>query len=106
MHLTFTLPKNLTKYIAKLRVITRHHYFISVVFLISGLAAAVYVVNDTLSMPTDTAYQEEKLKATIGTQFNKSANDTIEKIKALQRSSEPSSQTNTLPSGRINPFAE
>jgi hypothetical protein len=92
--------------LAKFKPIARHHYFIVTVLLFGSLAFAIFTVNETLNMPTDSTYYDEKLKSTIGRKFNQNTKDTIEKIKQLQRSTDPSSPDQPFPEGRINPFAE
>lgn len=100
------LPRQLKAYLDKLKVFARHHYFFVTVLLFGSLAFAIYTVNETLNMPTDSAYYDEKLKSTIGRKFNQSTKETIEKIRQLQKSTDPSSGEQPLPDGRINPFAE
>jgi hypothetical protein len=94
------------KMLAPLKPIARHHYFIVTVLLFGSLAYAIYTVNETLNMPADSTYYDDKLKSTIGRKFNQSTKDTIEKIKQLQRSTDPTSPNQPFPEGRINPFAE
>ena len=64
------------------------------------------MVNNILNQPTDSEYYDQQMHSTIGSKFNQSTKDTIEKIKALQKSSDTNSSQTPLPSGRINPFAE
>lgn len=106
MKLDLNLSSLLKAPAALLRPLARHQYFIALLVMLCGLAVAVYMVNNALNMPTDDTYRAELLKKTVGTQFNKNTQETIDKIESLQRSSEQSSQNQTLPSGRINPFAE
>ena len=102
----FKLPPYVTALLAKAKVLGKHHYFITVVVLFSGLAVGVYMVNETLNIPTDQDYRDKALHSTIGTKFNNTTKATIEKIKELQKTSDPSDSQTALPGGRINPFAE
>src|SRR5262245_49885705 len=102
----FKLPPYITELLAKAKVVGKHHYFITVVVLFSGLALRVYMVNDTLNLPTDQDYHDKALHSTIGNKFNATTKATIEKIKELQKTSDPSDSQTPLPGGRINPFAE
>ncbi len=98
------LPKQITDVLDKLTIITRHHYFISVVLLLIGLAYAVYVVNETLSATKDDVYYQQRITESLKATFDKS---TIVKIQELQRSSDGSAVQPELPQGvRTNPFAE
>jgi hypothetical protein len=100
------IPPIIITYLNKLKPLARHHYFIITVILLSAVAGAIYAVNTTLNDAGDDNYHAKQLQATIGSKFNKSTNDTIDKIKSLQKSTDGTSQTKPLPSGRINPFAE
>jgi hypothetical protein len=100
------IPPIILTYLRKLSPLARHHYFIVTVVLLSAVAGAIYAVNQTLNDTSDDNYHTKQLQATIGSKFNKSTDDTIDKIKSLQKSTDGSSQTKPLPSGRINPFAE
>jgi hypothetical protein len=102
----FKLPPAVLAYLTKLKPVLRHHYFIVTVVLLSAVGGVVYVVNETLNSPADEEYKTKQLQATIGSKFNKSTKDTIEKIKGLQKTTDGVSQAKPLPSGRINPFAE
>lgn len=82
----------------------RHHYFIFIVLLLSGLVVAVYVVNQTLTAPSDKAYREQKIKESLSASFDRA---TIEKIENLQKSSETgTTPPPAQPGVRTNPFAE
>lgn len=99
---------NLAKQLASLKRLSqkllRHHYFILIVLLLGGLVWAVFVVNRTLTAPTDEAYRLEKLNTTLKANFDKA---TIEKIESLQKSSEQSQAPSPSQAGaRSNPFAE
>lgn len=98
------IPKQLLGLVSVGKKVLRHHYFIFTVLLLAGLAWAVYAVNQTLSAPSDEEYRLEKLNQTIKGNFDKA---TIEKIEALQKSSEQSTAPAPGPAGsRTNPFAE
>lgn len=100
----FKLPKAITNALAKLAIIGRHHYFISIVVLLVGLTVAVYVVNQTLSATTDQDYYQKRLSDSLKSSFDKT---TISKIQDLQKSSEHSTLPPPTPTGaRTNPFAE
>ncbi len=100
------LPPYITSLLAKAKIAGKHHYFITVVVLFGGLALGVYMVNDTLNQAADENYRTESLGKTIGHKFNASTKATIDKIKELQKTSDPSNTQTPLPGGRINPFAE
>jgi hypothetical protein len=102
----FKIPPSVQAYLLKLKPLARHHYFIVTVILLSAVGGVIYTVNLTLNSPTDEEYKSKQLQATIGSKFNKSTKDTIEKIKSLQKTTDGTSQTKPLPPGRINPFAE
>lgn len=106
MALSIKLPPVVTKYLRKLKPIVRHHYFIVTVVLFSAVAGVVYSVNQTLNASTDDDYRTKQLQATIGSKFNKTTKDTIDKIKSLQKSTDASGPDTPFPAGRINPFAE
>ena len=106
MKFKIKLPRVVRTYLAKLKPIAKHHYFFVTVILFGGLSWAVFMVNEVLNQPTDTDYHDKQLHSTIGTKFNQSTQDTIEKIKALQKATDTNSPQTPLPSGRINPFAE
>lgn len=98
------IPKQLLALIDTSKKVLRHHYFIFTVLLLLGLAWVVYIVNQTLSAPSDEEYRLEKLNQTIKGNFDKA---TIDKIEALQKSSEQSTAPTPGPAGtRTNPFAE
>ena len=100
------LPAFVNTLLAKAKIVGKHHYFITVVVLFSSLAVGIFMVNETLNLPTDENYRTQQLHSTIGTKFNATTKATIDKIKELQRTSDPSDSQTPLPSGRINPFAE
>ncbi len=106
MKFKIKLPRIVRVYLAKLKPIAKHHYFILTVILFGGLSWVVFIVNDTLNHPSDVEYRDKQLHATIGSKFNQGTKDTIEKIKSLQKSSDPNTTQSPLPSGRVNPFAE
>ncbi|HKX72508.1 MAG TPA: hypothetical protein VJM32_00660 [Candidatus Saccharimonadales bacterium] len=100
------VPPKVKSQLRKLKPVAKHHYFIVTILLFGGVAAVIYSVNQTLAAPTDDAYRSERLQSTIGSKFNKNARDTIEKIKALQKSTDTAVPEANFPAGRINPFAE
>jgi hypothetical protein len=102
----FKLPPIVKTYLGKLKPIAKHHYFIVMVILFGGVSGAIYLVNETLNQPTDAEYYDQQMHATIGSKFNQNTKTTIEKIKSLQKASDPNNAQTPLPSGRINPFAE
>ncbi|HSE61351.1 MAG TPA: hypothetical protein VLA88_03575 [Candidatus Saccharimonadales bacterium] len=102
----FTIPPAILTYLSKLKPLVRHHYFIVTVLLLSTVAGVIYTVNQTLNSPTDEEYKGKQFQATIGSKFNKTTTDTINKIKTLQKSTDNTGQTKPFPTGRINPFAE
>lgn len=102
----FKIPPVVLTYLVKLKPLARHHYFIVTVIILSAVAGVIYAVNETLNSPADEEYKTKQLQATIGSKFNKSTNDTIDKIKTLQKSTDNTGQTKPFPTGRINPFAE
>ena len=106
MKFNFALPALLKPVLSSLKKVGKHHYFIVMVVVFGGLAAAVYMVNETLHTNSDASYRDEQLQATIGSKFTKNAKDTIERIKSLQKTSVPNAEQTPLPAGRINPFAE
>ncbi|MGH7196798.1 MAG: hypothetical protein ACREGJ_03480 [Candidatus Saccharimonadales bacterium] len=97
------LPPVVVAYLIKLKPLALHHYFVFLLLLLLGLTLAVYQVNQILSMPTDENYRQEKLSSGLKVRFDQ---DTIEKVKSLQKSSEQATGSEPLPAGRINPFAE
>lgn len=102
----FKLPPYVTALLAKAKIVGKHHYFISIVLLFSGLGLGIYMVNETLHLPTDQDYRDKALHSTIGSKFNATTKATIDKIKELQKTSDPNVSQTPLPGGRINPFAE
>lgn len=100
------IPPKVKSQLRRLRPLARHHYFIVTILLFSGVGAVVYFVNQALAAPTDDTYRSERMQSTIGSKFNKSARDTIEQIKSLQKSSDTTVPEANFPAGRINPFAE
>lgn len=106
MKLNFKVPAFLKPYLEKLRPIAKHHYFIVTVLLFSGVALAIFLVNETLNSPSDEDYRTRQSQSTIGVKFNRAAQDTIDKIKSLQKSTDPAKANAPFPPGRINPFAE
>ena len=100
------MPTDFSKLSPLLKQVARHHYTISFVSIGAVLLFAGYVVNQTLASASDAQYKQDKMTQTIGTQFNKTTQDTISKVEDLQISTDPSSQQPTLPPGRVNPFAE
>lgn len=106
MKFNIKLPPQAHAIIAKLKPLARHHYFIVTIALFSGVAVAIYSVNQTLTTPPDDGYRAQQLQSTIGSKFNKDTKNTIAKIKALQKSTDTKNADVTFPPGRINPFAE
>jgi hypothetical protein len=106
MAIKITLPPKAGAYLRKLKPLARHHYFIVTIALFSGVAVVIFLVNQTLNVTSDDAYRAEKLRSTIGSKFNKQTKDTIERIKALQKSTDTANPDAPFPPGRINPFAE
>ena len=106
MKIDIKLPPVVKKVLGKFAFIAKHHYVIVMVLLFGGLSVGVYMVNATLQLPTDDTYRAEQLHSTIGSKFTQATKDTIEKIKALQKTSDTNSPVKPLPDGRINPFAE
>ena len=102
----FTMPTDFSKFSPFLRKVAHHHYTISFVAIGAVLLFAGYVVNQTLASPSDAQYKQDRMTQTIGTQFNKTTQDTISKVENLQISTDPSGQQPSLPPGRVNPFAE
>lgn len=97
------LPKQLVALGARGKKLLKHHYFIFTLLLLCGLVWAVYVVNETLSAPTDESYRVQKISESIDANFDKA---TIEKIEALQKSNEQSAGLPAPTGARTNPFAE
>lgn len=83
------------------QLIARHHVIIFLVISLGSLTYAVYTVNQTLSMPTDSNYQTEQLSKSISTRFDE---NTIDKVNQLRSRQEAAAVR--LPGGRINPFNE
>jgi hypothetical protein len=100
------IPPAILAYLSKLKPLAKHHYFIVTIVLLGAVGGVIYTVNQTINSTGDQEYKAKQLQATIGSKFNKSTKDTIEKIKSLQTISDGVSQAKPLPSGRINPFAE
>jgi hypothetical protein len=100
------IPPIVLTYLSKLKPVVKHHYFIVTVVLLSAVAGAIYTVNLTLNSGVDDEYRAKQLQSTIGSKFNQSTKNTIDKIKLLQRSTDGTTQNKPLPPGRINPFAE
>src|SRR5688500_17174479 len=91
------------KYLRVLKPLSKHHYFAYSIALLCGLAVAVFMINETLTVPTDEAYRAEKLSTGVNANFNQ---QTIKKIEELKRSSEAGDNL-SLPTGvRTNPFSE
>lgn len=106
MNLDFKVPAFLKPYLAKLKPLARHHYFIVMILLFGGVAYAIFTVNETLNTPSDEIYRTQQSQSTIGFKFNRAAQDTMDKVKSLQKASDPSQGNPPFPAGRINPFAE
>ena len=106
MAFSIKIPAQAKKYFRVLAPLARHHYFIVTILIFSGVAFVVYTVNQTLSVTPDDAYRTEKMQATIGSKINKNAQDTIDTIESLQKSTDTANQSEGFPAGRINPFAE
>lgn len=86
------------------RPITKHHYFIATITILVFLIVAVLLTTQTLNSSTDDAYRTQKESESIRARFDQ---QTIEKIKKLQSSSEQTSEPIAPPANtRINPFAE
>jgi hypothetical protein len=100
------IPPQVNAYLRKLKPLAKHHYFIVSIALFSGVAVVIYLVNQTLNVTSDEAYRTQQMQSTIGSKFNKQTKDTIEKVKALQKSTDAASPDAPFPPGRINPFAE
>lgn len=100
------IPPAVLAYLNKLKPVARHHYFIVTVLLLSAVGGVIYTVNQTLNSAPDDEYKNKQFQATIGSKFNKSTTDTIDKIKSLQKATDNTGQPKPFPDGRINPFAE
>jgi uncharacterized membrane protein (DUF106 family) len=88
----------------KLRPLARHRYFVLTMVILLSLIVAVYLMTQTLNSPTDDDYRNQKENESIQSRFD---TKTIDKIEALQKSSEAgNSAMNLPPNTRINPFAE
>jgi hypothetical protein len=76
-------------------------YSVTIFFVVltGGLAAAVLILNSTLSEASDTSGYTSSLDATTFDQT------TIDRVKQLHTSSEPVPAA-TVPAGRTNPFSE
>ncbi len=98
------LSPEVSRFLTKLKVVGKHHYFIFTILLLCGLTAAVYVVDTTLAADADQTYYDQKQAEALNANFDAA---TIEKIENLQKSDEHSAIAPTLPAGaRTNPFAE
>lgn len=100
------IPRQITDILVKLKPLTKHLYFAALLLVLLGLAGVTYSVNQVLSAPSDSAYLQQKMSATIGSKFNKSTQDTIDRVEALQKSTDTAGKAPVLPPGRINPFSE
>lgn len=81
----------------------KNHYFVVSTLLLIGLSIAVYLAGETLNLPTDDQYRDQKTSASTTAKFDQA---TIDKIEHLQRSDQQPAPF-ALPSGaRSNPFAE
>jgi hypothetical protein len=104
MKLRIKLPPQVVTFVRKLKPIARHHYFLSSLVILGGMVAAVYVVNETLSSPSDDSYRQEKITKGLGGSFDQA---TIKKVEALKKSSEQANNPAPPDPGvRTNPFAE
>lgn len=80
-------------------VFKRYNLTIFMIVLAGGLGTAVVMLNNTLQKSSDTSGYTSNLDITSFDQA------TIDRIKQLHTSKEFTGEV-TLPSGRINPFAE
>lgn len=82
----------------------KQHYFFSTLVFLGILIIAVFFMNQSLSIKTDSAYRSQQLSTGISGQFDQT---TISKIEKLQRSSDqPADAPAPKPGVRTNPFAE
>lgn len=78
--------------------VRRFHLLIFFVIIVGCLAVAIALINQTLIEPATDTYTSNINAGSID-------QATLERIQSLHTSNQPSSAP-TLPSGRINPFAE
>ena len=101
--LQFSLTQLLVM-LQKFKPLLKHHYFAILFLLLCGLAYAVYEVNNTLGMPSDETYRQQKVLESLQAKFDET---TIGKIEALQKSTDNgSSSAAPKPGARTNPFTE
>lgn len=75
----------------------RFHLLMFFILIVGCLAVAVTLINKALTEPLDSSYTSSINAGSID-------ESTLKRIQALHASSQPT--TPTLPTGRINPFAE
>lgn len=99
-----SIPLPISNFLKKyLSFVVKNHYFLSIVFLMAGLAFVIYMANLTLQAPSDQNYREQQNNAGTPVHFDQ---QTIDKVTSLRQSSDQT-PLSPLPSGvRINPFAE
>jgi hypothetical protein len=82
------------------RIFQKYNLTIFIVVLTSGLVAAVLFLNGVLQQSSDTSNYKSSTSLTSFDQV------TINRVKQLHTSSNPSAADTALPAGRVNPFAE
>lgn len=85
------------------RFLVRNHYFVVIILLLISISGAVYIVGQTLQLPADDQYRDQKASISITAKFDQA---TIDKIKQLQRSNEQPASFAPPAGTRSNPFAE
>lgn len=98
MKISTEIPESLVR---PLKSIFAHYTVISIVLAILTLIYCVYTVQNAMRIPPDESYRQTQQQKNTRTSFDAKTIEMVEQLRTRE-----DTDIVTLPSGRINPFAE